>query len=214
MKPWNVNELLFFDKIIESLSKTEAKLVNVRGDVDQNIGYLKRRVLESDAINQDNARSKKRVKENKRKSLKRKHQRNVKSCRAVLHEIIEPKDKAEELIDKVSNCNFDFTINSQILRKDDLFALLKPKIHKAGLHLLIENNVLSDECKIVIETVLLCMNQAKEKSRKPSKKRKTGKQLTTEAAFKIAEKASDNSSSSSTEQSSDEEESEINFTVL
>lgn len=38
--------------------RTEAKLV-IRGDVDQNIGYLKRRVLESDAVHQDNARSKK-----------------------------------------------------------------------------------------------------------------------------------------------------------
>jgi hypothetical protein len=37
--------LLFFDNSIESLSKTEAKLIKMSRDVDQNIGYLKRRVL-------------------------------------------------------------------------------------------------------------------------------------------------------------------------
>lgn len=95
VKAWKANELLFFDNVTESLSKTEAKLVKIRGDVDQNIGYLKRRVLESDAIHQDNARSKKRVKQNRRKSLKRKCQRNIKSCCAVLKKIIEPEDKAD-----------------------------------------------------------------------------------------------------------------------
>ena len=63
MKPYKANELLFFENIIENLSNTEAKLVTISGDVNQNIGYLKRRVLESDAINQDNVRSKRRVKE-------------------------------------------------------------------------------------------------------------------------------------------------------
>ena len=97
-----------------------------------------RRVLESDAINQDNVCSKKRVKENNQKSLKRKHQRNIKSCCAVLHEIIEKKDKVQKFIDKVSNCYFDFTINIETLRKENLLALLKPKIHRAGLHMLLE----------------------------------------------------------------------------
>ena len=73
MKPYNANELLFFENIIKNLSKTEANLVTIRGDVNQNIGYL-----ESDAINEENVCSKKRVKENNRKSLKRKHQRNTK----------------------------------------------------------------------------------------------------------------------------------------
>jgi hypothetical protein len=54
-------------------------------------------------------------------------------------------------------------------------------------------------CKSVIETVLLSMNQPKEKSQKPRKREKTGKQLTIEAAFKIVEKPSDNSSSLSTD---------------
>ena len=59
---------------------------------------------------------------------------------------------------------------------------MKPK---ASLHLLTENNVLTDECKSVTETVLLSMNQPKEKSQKPGKKRKTGKKLTIEAVEKV-----------------------------
>jgi hypothetical protein len=51
--------------------------------------------------------------------------------------------------------------------------------------LLTENNVLTDECKSVTETVLLSMNQPKEKSQKPGKKRKTGKKLTIEAVEKV-----------------------------
>jgi hypothetical protein len=46
---------------------------------------------------------------------------------------------------------FDFTINNPVLRKENISVLLKPK---AGLHLLTENNVLTDKCKSVIETVL------------------------------------------------------------
>lgn len=101
-----------------------------------------------------------------------------------MHEIIEEKDKAEKCIDKVNNCNFDFTINIETLRKENLLALLKPKIHRAGLHMLLEKNALTDECKSLIKNVLESMDQP---NKKPNKKRKTGgKQLTIEAAFKMS----------------------------
>ena len=109
-----------------------------------------------------------------------------------MHEII-----AEKFIDKVNNCNFDFTINIERLRKENLLALLKPKIHRAGLHKLVEKNALTDECKSLIETVLESMDQ-------PNKKRKTGgKQLTIEAAFKMSNNDASNNLSN---ESSDEDE--------
>ena len=85
-----------------------------------------------------------------------------------MHETIEEKDKVEKFIDKVNNCNFDFAINIETLRKENLLALSKPKIHRAGLHMLLEKNALTDECKSLIENVLESMDQP---NKKPNKTR-------------------------------------------
>ena len=74
----------------------------------------------------------------------------------------------EKFIDKVNNCNFDFAINIETLRKENLLALSKPKIHRAGLHMLLEKNALTDECKSLIENVLESMDQP---NKKPNKTR-------------------------------------------
>ncbi len=89
VKPWKANELLLLEKIIKELLAVHAKMVKTKGDILQNVGgYLKRRVLENDAIQHDNTRSNRRMKENKRKASKRKERRRLKSCYRVLQEII------------------------------------------------------------------------------------------------------------------------------
>ena len=88
VKPWKANELLLLEKIIKELLAVHAKMVKTKGDILQNVGYLKRRVLENDAIQHDNTRSNRRMKENKRKASTRKERRRLKSCYRVLQEII------------------------------------------------------------------------------------------------------------------------------
>ncbi|CAB3979992.1 Hypothetical predicted protein [Paramuricea clavata] len=80
VKPWKANELLFLENIIKDLSAIDTKMVKAKGDIFQNVCYLRRRVLESEAIQHDNSRSKRRMKENKRKSSNRKEQRKLRSC--------------------------------------------------------------------------------------------------------------------------------------
>ncbi|CAB4016594.1 uncharacterized protein LOC110249849 [Paramuricea clavata] len=77
VKPWKADELLFLENIIKDLSAIDTKMVKAKGDIFQNVCYLRRRVLESEAIQHDNSRSKRRMKENKRKSSNRKEQREA-----------------------------------------------------------------------------------------------------------------------------------------
>ena len=74
VKPWKANELFFLENIIKDLSAINAKMVKAKGDIFQNVCYLRRRVLESEAIQHDNSRPNRRMKENKRKSSNGKEQ--------------------------------------------------------------------------------------------------------------------------------------------
>ena len=54
VKTWKANELLFLENTIKNFLAIEGKMVKVKRDILQNINYLKRRVVESDAIQHDN----------------------------------------------------------------------------------------------------------------------------------------------------------------
>ncbi len=132
VKPWKANELLLLEKIIKELLAVHAKMVKTKGDILQNVGYLKRRMLKNDAIQHDNTRSNRRMKENERKASKRKERRRLKSCCRVLQEIIGSKDIAEKMIAKVDNNDFSFVINDSDIIPEKLLTL-KPKVYKSGL---------------------------------------------------------------------------------
>jgi hypothetical protein len=195
VKSWKANELLFLENIIKDLSAIDAKMVKAKGDIFQNVCYLRRRVLESEAIQHDNSRSNRRMKENKRKSSNRKEQRKLRSCCKVLQEIIGLTDDAQEMIAKVDKGDFTFTIDNSDIVPEKLLAL-KPKTHKSGLLFLIEKNVFVSGSKEMAEEAVNNMDMPKRSS--VLKKRKTGQQMSIESAFANAVcDPSDNSSNSS-----------------
>ena len=138
----------------------EGKMVKAKGDILQNINYLKRRVVESDAIQHDNTRCTRRTKENKRKSSKRKEKWKLNSCCKVIQEIIGLKDTAEQMMTKLEKGDFSFAIDDSDFIPEKLFTV-KPKTHKSGLILLIEKNIfISWESKELAEEAVNNMEKA------------------------------------------------------
>lgn len=119
------DELLFLENIIKDLSAIVARMVKAKGDVFQNMCNLKRRVLESEAVQHDYIHANRRMKENKRKSSKREEKRKLKSCCKVLQEIIGVTDNAQEMIAKVGKGDFSFKIDNSNFITEKLLALTK-----------------------------------------------------------------------------------------
>ena len=199
VKTWKANELLFLENTIKNLLAIEGKMVKAKGDILQNINYLKRRVVESDAIQHDNTRCTRRTKENKRKSSKRKEKRKLNNCCKVIQEIIGLKDTAEQMMTKLEKGDFSFAIDDSDFIPEKLLTL-KPKTHKSGFILLIEKNIfISRESKELAEEAVNNM----EIGNRNKKKRKIGKQMLIETAFA---KAMNNNTNNSSHSSDDEDE--------
>ena len=143
----------------------EGKFIKVKGDVLLNIAILKWRVGATELRSKwDNARRKRRAKENKRKNKKRKMERDLKSCMSVIGSMI-PGDKNEEFMSKIAQGDF----SSQISTVET--GLLTTKLHTAGLQLLLAKGELTGQAMVFAEIQLQKMAYEME-ARKASMTRK------------------------------------------
>ena len=195
IKPWKANELSFYEKLIKTLALLQGKFIKVKGDVHLNITMMKRRagagMLSSKS---DQVRAKRRAKENKRKQQKRKGEREMRSCLSVLSYML-PGEKGEEIKKKVEQGDFSFRIAMA------QSGPLSSKLHRAGIQFLLAKGVLTDQAKSFAGDQLQKMLDVAEARKESSaKKRKSGKQLTIQAAFEAKkDQLSDTSSESSDE---------------
>ena len=195
IKPWKANELSFYEKMIKAYALSQGKFVKIKGDVLLNIGIMKRRAGASVLGSKlDQARAKRRAKENKRKNMKRKGQRELRSCLSVIGCML-PGEKSDEIKRKIEQGDFSFRIATA------QSGPLSSKLHRVGIQLLLAKGVLTDKAKSFVEIQLQKMADVTV-ARKESlgKKRKSGKQLTIQAAFEAKkDQLSDSSSESSDE---------------
>eukprot|EP00794_Sanderia_malayensis_P001531 gene1531-1694_t len=193
---WKANELHFLDNLIKECGRIDSKFVKVKGDITRCINYLNQRVVKQDAEHHERKRSKRRAKENSRKAIKRKHMRDVRSAINVLGQVI-PSLHQKEIIDKVTNADFNFSITTQMLIQKEL-SLLKTKTSKGGLEFLIGKNVFNDEATSMILKTLERMSCP----RKKAKKAKPSLQLSIAESFGFATRQKNASSDSSSSESS------------
>ena len=180
IKPWKANELSFYDDILNKCASLEGKFIKVKGDVLLNIAMMKRSVGTTELSNKwENARKRRRAKENKRKSNKRKMKRDLKSCMSVIGAML-PGDQNEEVRSKIEQEDFSFQISTVELSP------LTRKLLAAGLQLLLAKGALTGQAKVFADVQLQKMADVTD-ARKASvaKKKVTGKQLTTEAALAV-----------------------------
>eukprot|EP00794_Sanderia_malayensis_P000038 gene38-630_t len=102
-----------------------------------------------------------------------------------------------EIIDKVTNADFNFSITTQMLIQKEL-SLLKTKTSKGGLEFLIGKNVFNDEATSMILKTLERMSCP----RKKAKKAKPSLQLSIAESFGFATRQKNASSDSSSSESS------------
>ena len=151
--PWKANELLFLERVATEARTLEIKLAKIKGDVQEQFDFLKRRVPGGIATKCENSRSARRKKENKRKFGKRKNKRALSSSVKVMDAILSDTERKNVIVKQVENADFSFTIKEEDVNMDGL-SLLRQKFHKPGLTLLVAKHVFSNDALKLVQKVL------------------------------------------------------------